>query len=483
MEKESIESKIKDMWKKITEESKKRITQWKKPLIIFSAISILGISSFAVYQNGFSYQVNVDGKDIGVAKKEEIVEEAIEIVEDDMIKKYGEKAYFDNKIAVEKVRVKKEEIIGKVELGDKILEEVEIFKPAAIFLVDGQEEIAVNSVENAEAILEEIKEPYIKDKKDESIELIEVSFKQDVEIVSKDVSVEKIVSRRQAMLALGMKKDRVETYTVSRGDTAWNISRSLSMGIRTLEEANPDKDIEKLQPGEEIDLVVPEALLEVVSVERHKSEADIDFETKEKEDASIYKGEKKVEEEGKKGKKEVMTEITFVNGSEIKRKIVLEKVIEEPKDKVVLVGTKERPRSVTSSKANRRNTTSNRTAPTYNGAVGSSIVATARHYLGTPYRSGGSTPAGFDCSGFTSYVYRQYGISIPRTSGGQGSCGSYVSKSQLRPGDIVSFPGHVGIYVGGNSFIHSPSSGKRVEITSLNSSYFKNRFQGGRRPY
>ena len=103
-------------------------------------------------------------------------------------------------------------------------------------------------------------------------------------------------------------------------------------------------------------------------------------------------------------------------------------------------------------------------------------------YMGIPYVSGGSTPAGFDCSGFTQYVFRQYGISIPRTSGGQGGAGSQVSRGDLKPGDLVIFSGHVGIYVGNGSFIHSPSTGKSIQISSL-SGYWSSKFICGRRVY
>ena len=123
------------------------------------------------------------------------------------------------------------------------------------------------------------------------------------------------------------------------------------------------------------------------------------------------------------------------------------------------------------------------------GATGSEIVAYAKQFLGGKYKSGGSSPStGFDCSGFTSYVYSHFGYSISRTSGGQAQNGKNVLKSQLKPGDIIAFYnqgktkiGHVGIYIGNNQFIHSENSRTGVVITSLNSSYYGDRFVCARR--
>lgn len=96
-------------------------------------------------------------------------------------------------------------------------------------------------------------------------------------------------------------------------------------------------------------------------------------------------------------------------------------------------------------------------------ASGGSIVAIAARYVGTPYVYGGTSPDGFDCSGFTQYVYRQAGISIPRTSGAQGSGGRRVSASEARPGDLVwSGNGHIGIYAGGDQMYDAPRTGKSV---------------------
>ena len=113
------------------------------------------------------------------------------------------------------------------------------------------------------------------------------------------------------------------------------------------------------------------------------------------------------------------------------------------------------------------------------------IVAFARQYLGVSYAWAGQGPSGFDCSGFTYYVFDYFNINLPRTADGQYNAGSKVSKLQL--GDLVFFstyeagPSHVGIYIGDNQFIHSSSGAGVVTITSLSDSYYKARYLGARR--
>lgn len=115
------------------------------------------------------------------------------------------------------------------------------------------------------------------------------------------------------------------------------------------------------------------------------------------------------------------------------------------------------------------------------------VISKAKEHIGVPYRMGGTSPSGFDCSGFIYYVFNQIGMTLPRTAAGQYGAGTSVSKSNLEPGDLVFFetykrgPSHSGIYVGDNQFIHASSS-RGIMISSINDPhYWAPRYLGARR--
>ncbi|MDR2198378.1 MAG: C40 family peptidase [Deltaproteobacteria bacterium] len=113
------------------------------------------------------------------------------------------------------------------------------------------------------------------------------------------------------------------------------------------------------------------------------------------------------------------------------------------------------------------------------------ILKTAFSQFGNRYRYGGNSPeTGFDCSGFVSWVYKQYGVNLPRSSRDMLGVGTPIEKADLRPGDLVFFNygySHVGIYTGNDKYIHSPSTGKRIQESDINGAGRKNHYVGARR--
>jgi cell wall-associated NlpC family hydrolase len=128
-----------------------------------------------------------------------------------------------------------------------------------------------------------------------------------------------------------------------------------------------------------------------------------------------------------------------------------------------------------------------RTAPPAAGtkasATQSRVVSTALKYVGAPYARGGTSPAGFDCSGFVMFVYGRVGIALPHNAEKQYRLGSPVSRSKLEPGDIVFFDGlgHSGIYIGDARFVHATKPGDVVKVSSLDEDWYRRRWVGARR--
>ncbi|MEP6915814.1 MAG: C40 family peptidase [Acidobacteriota bacterium] len=127
------------------------------------------------------------------------------------------------------------------------------------------------------------------------------------------------------------------------------------------------------------------------------------------------------------------------------------------------------------------------TPPLSASESGYAITGTALALRGAPYRNGGSDPAGFDCSGFVWYVFAQHGVQVPRTVASQYQAGTDVGSHDVRAGDLVFFnttgggPSHVGISIGGDEFVHAPSSAGLVRVERLGAPYWSTRFVGAKR--
>ena len=116
-------------------------------------------------------------------------------------------------------------------------------------------------------------------------------------------------------------------------------------------------------------------------------------------------------------------------------------------------------------------------------SMGQAVAALARRHVGAPYRWGGSSPSGFDCSGLVRYVYAQVGVALPHNAAKQYRLGAPVTRGELEPGDVVFFDRlrHNGIYVGDGLFIHARQTGRGVNIARLDDGWYASHWVGARR--
>ena len=194
-------------------------------------------------------------------------------------------------------------------------------------------------------------------------------------------------------------------------------------------------------------------------------------------------------------KRKAKSKVTAVKKSSSKKKTAAKKVTKKKstskkatKKKV----TKKAAKKKTKAKKSTRRTASVKRGNSYSRGSGSvlgsgdiaRLINYAKRYLGTRYVYGSSSSSGFDCSGFTMYIYRAAGINLPHSASSQSTLGLAVSKSNLRGGDLVFFEttgsgiSHVGMCIGNNEFIHASSGSGHVTINSLSDSYYAPRFRG-----
>ena len=166
------------------------------------------------------------------------------------------------------------------------------------------------------------------------------------------------------------------------------------------------------------------------------------------------------------------------NGKTVKKKKIIQKQVKSTKAYRNLAQYRDKPEY----------TTGDTTPRVKASEKGTAIVEKAKQYMGVPYVWGGSTPAGFDCSGLVQYVLNSLGIQVSRVTYTQINDGTAVTRSELAPGDLVFFANngdvhHVGIYIGNDEFIHAPHTGDVVKISSLNEAYYAKEYCGARRVY
>ncbi len=309
-----------------------------------TASAAILILAGTTYFSTLNYEVYIDGNMIGVVDRKSDVYNLVENIKESVPDQFGGDRKIGQSIELKSVHVSKAQLIAQEQLEESIRQSIDVQVNAFGIKANGNIVALVKSEKEAKGILEEIKELYKDD--EEGIESSEIGFVQDVKIEEVQANISDIKSSDNAFMYIVQGTDKLETYEVKSGDSAWSIARALDIHVSDIEKANSDIDVEKLQIGQELNVTVAKPYISVKTSQEITYEEKIPYEIVYEDTKAMYKGDKKVKVEGHEGVKKIKAKQVKIDGILSMTEVIQEKVVQDPKSKVVLKGTKERPKTL-----------------------------------------------------------------------------------------------------------------------------------------
>lgn len=313
----------------------------------FMIIVILGVgyAGYAINEtNTRAFDVYLGTEKIGTTRNDEDVATIVEYLKADLSNTYKAEIVLDKNIRFEPTHVKESEILSNTEFNDIIKSEVSFLVLAHSLVIDGEVLGAVKTLYDAEMILETIKEPYITDD-NENTNIKEVSFLEDVQIVDKEISYNELTKPETLIEMIQDGGEEKRIHIIEVGENFWTIAEIYGLNPYDVEAANLDKDQFKLQPGEEINLVMSKPLITVTTVEEVEYIENINFEVIVETNDSMFTNEKKIKVEGERGQTKIIANEIKHNGIVVDKEVLNEELIKESINQVVIKGTKEVPKT------------------------------------------------------------------------------------------------------------------------------------------
>jgi len=320
---------------------------FRKTLVGFMVVVILGLgyTSYKINEvNTRAFNVYLGEENLGIVRSEEDALSVIEAVRKDLSNTYSADCVLDKDLKLEPIHAKDNALISESELRNRIEENIGFLVAGYSIKIDGEEVGNVKSEEEAQLILDTIKEPYLQSNVGGVVK--EVKILEDVEITRKDVPLETISDNSELIEYIKVGSEEIKTHVVEVGESFWTIAMIYDTSVDDLIAANPDANPQRLKPGDEVKLVVPTSKLTVATIEEVEYTENTDFEVIVETDDSLYTNQKKVKVEGEKGLSKIVATRELHNGVMVEKTIISEEVIEEPVNELVVKGTKEVPKTV-----------------------------------------------------------------------------------------------------------------------------------------
>lgn len=283
-----------------------------------------------------AFEMLVDGTQVGYISDKEVAENYI----NEMKNTYSESGKYEvdqvNEVTFESTKVAESEIILEENLAQVLDETIAFNLYGYTIKIDDAPFFTLKSENEAKALLEKIKNQYIA----EDVDVLKADFVEAVEIVKAQVDKSEIATYDTVWSAYESGKEELLTYKVEKGDTTWDIASRFGLSIEEIAAANSDKDLTRLQIGQEVNLNLPQAWINVRTVAKKTEELPIIANTYYEKVDTMYVGDYKLKEQGQDGLKKVEVETTYVNGILENEQILEEVVVKEPTSTIMMTGTK-----------------------------------------------------------------------------------------------------------------------------------------------
>ena len=312
-------------------------------IIAGAAVSLfLATFIFLKVNNSYvsAYSVEVDDNVIAIVKEKSDFIDVLKKMRDEALSLYGQEIKLDKEPDFIETRARREELTQYEEMIKNIKAQLDVKLRAAAIRVNGERIVAVKDNETAYRILDGIKDSFVGE---EELEYDYVGFVEKVDVMETAVDFGDIMDEEEALRLIAVGTDETEIHEIKKGENTWTIALEYGLKMDDIMEANPGIEPTRLQIGQKISLTVPKPLVSVKTKEYIELVEEIPFETEYEKTDVLYKGDKKIIVHGEEGEREIKGYLIKKNGIETDREVIEEKILIEPKTRVIAEGTKPRP--------------------------------------------------------------------------------------------------------------------------------------------
>ncbi len=319
----------------------KRVVDRKRFGASCSLIALVALTILVVIFSGRAYAVKVNGEEICKVRNKKAVESALQVLKQRYQENSKSDISFTSEVSFEKSRASGKEILKDDALIEALSRNIKFQVQACRIYADGNLIAVLKTKEQAQDLLKGVQDRSLAGT--DRSKLKEISYAEKVELKNEFVDISELVEKGEIIDFIIKGTNEIRTHKIESGESFWSISRRYNMSLADLENANPGVNSERVQIGQVINLIVPKPLISVKTVETITSVEKAEFEQTVEFSSSLYKDETNIRVKGVFGEKEVIADVTKINGIETGRTILSEKIIKEPVTQIIVKGTKEPP--------------------------------------------------------------------------------------------------------------------------------------------